>query len=170
LHSLTDPEYLQGSHYRDASRLNARIQLHRRFSANTYGWTRWLFDHYAFAPDSRILEVGCGPGDLWRDNADRIAAGWAITLSDFTGGMVRKARENLRAAPQRFGFAALDAQAIPFPGDTFDAVFANMMLYHVPDRARALAEIRRVLRRGGRLLVATCVPIRHFEAWPILER
>jgi SAM-dependent methyltransferase len=52
-------------------------------------------------------------------------------------------------------FILLDAQSIPFPQAHFDLVIANFMLYHVPDRARALAEIYRVLKPGGRLYAAT---------------
>ena len=48
-----------------------------------------------------------------------------------------------------------DAQALPFDDASFNAVIANHMLYHVPDRAKAYGEIRRVLRPGGRLYAAT---------------
>ena len=49
----------------------------------------------------------------------------------------------------------LDAQQIPSEADTFDAAIANHMLYHVPDRARALAEMQRVLKPGGAVYLAT---------------
>jgi SAM-dependent methyltransferase len=68
--------------------------------------------------------------------------------------MVREAAERLGMGSS-FRFAALDAQAISFASDAFDAVIANHMLYHVPDLSRALSEIRRVLRRAGRLYAAT---------------
>jgi SAM-dependent methyltransferase len=48
-----------------------------------------------------------------------------------------------------------DVQALPFEGGAFDVVIANHMLYHVPDRPRAVAEIARVLRPGGTLFAAT---------------
>jgi SAM-dependent methyltransferase len=128
--------------------------LHERFSVNPYGWHRWVFDQLELAPGSRILEVGCGPGYLWRDNQHRIPAGWDLTLTDFSPGMARQARANLRASQYPFRFGVTDAQAISFPDAVFDAVIANHMLYHVPDRARALAEFRRVLRPGGHLYLA----------------
>jgi len=68
--------------------------------------------------------------------------------------MVEAARGALQA-DGRFGWAAADAQAIPFMTGSFDVVTANHMLYHVPDIARAAREIRRVLRPGGRLVAAT---------------
>jgi len=77
--------------YRDASNLNARIALHRRFSTNKAGWTRWVFDQLALPQECAILELGCGPADLWQQNAGCIPEGWHITLSDFSPGMVEKA-------------------------------------------------------------------------------
>jgi SAM-dependent methyltransferase len=68
--------------------------------------------------------------------------------------MVDAARGRLRGTEQ-FRFAAADAAALPFAADAFDAVTANHMLYHVPDRGAAFAEFRRVLKPGGRLYATT---------------
>jgi SAM-dependent methyltransferase len=54
-----------------------------------------------------------------------------------------------------FAYLIHHAQALPYPSSTFDAVVANHMLYHVPDKPRALSEIRRVLVPGGRFCAAT---------------
>jgi SAM-dependent methyltransferase len=107
---ISDQEYLLTDQYRDASNLNARIQLHARFSTNKYGWHPWVFDQLELSPDS---------------------------------------------GPRGFQFAVIDAQSISFADEGFDAVIANHMLYHVPDRKRALAEIRRILRPGGRFYAST---------------
>ncbi|MCH8206807.1 MAG: class I SAM-dependent methyltransferase [Chloroflexi bacterium] len=101
---------------------------------------------------SRILELGCGPAELWVKNIDRVPSAWRITLSDLSEGMVREARQNLQSGVSRFSFAVCDAQRVPFDDESFDAVIANHMLYHVSDRQRAYAEIRRVLRPGGAAL------------------
>lgn len=151
---ITDQEYLRTRQYNDAAKLNDRIQLHVRFSTNTYEWHRWVFDQLELPANARLLEVGCGPGRLWSRNADRIPAGWQITLSDFSAGMLAETQQNL-AGLRPFGFEVADVQALPFADAAFDAVIANHMLYHVPDRPRALAEIRRVLRPGGQLYAAT---------------
>lgn len=87
---------LRQQYHTDAN-LNARIAMHRRFSANPYPWHRWVFDHLALPANARILELGCGPADLWRENADRIPAGWNITLTDFSEGMLAAARAHLTA-------------------------------------------------------------------------
>ena len=152
---FSDRDYLLKNQYRDASNLKARMQLHERFSTNLYGWHLWVFDQFELAPFNRLLEVGCGPGVLWLENASRIPPGWDITLSDISLGMVHEARSNLYPTPRRFRFSLCDTMALPFRPGTFDAVIANHMLYHVPDRTRALAEIQRVLKPGGCLYAAT---------------
>lgn len=141
-----DPSYT-GEQYRSAANLNARIRLHQ-FSTNPYGWQRWVFDHFKFPEGGRVLELGCGTGNLWLENAARIPPSLEITLSDFSQGMVAQAVHNL-AGLRPLRFEVIDAQSIPFPPGYFDAVIANHMLYHVPDRPAALAEMRRVLKPGG---------------------
>jgi ubiquinone/menaquinone biosynthesis C-methylase UbiE len=150
---ITDPQYLKTAQYKDASNLNARVEIHRRFSANAYGWQRWVFDALEALPrQARVLELGCGPAYLWADNAGRIPAGWNITLSDLSDGMIEAARQNLSGVSHPFEFKQMDAQSIPFDDETFDVVIANHMLHHVPDRAKAIAKIRRVLRSPDAVL------------------
>jgi SAM-dependent methyltransferase len=150
---LNDPQYLE-KQYKDSSNLDARIDLHRRFSTNKSGWFRWVFDHFDLPPCCRILELGSGTGLLWLQNLARIPAGWEIHLSDFSAGMLEQTRQNLEKQ-RPFQFKVIDAQSISFENEYFDAVIANHMLYHVPDRAAALAEIQRVLKPGGHFYAAT---------------
>jgi len=150
---IADQAYLR-KQYQNASNLNDRIQIHVRFSTNRYGWHLWVFDQIKLAKQALVLELGCGPGRLWKENLGRIPAGWEITLTDFSPGMLEEARRNLAGACP-FAFEVADAQAIPFDAAAFDAVIANHMLYHVPDPPRALAEIRRVLKPGGRFYATT---------------
>ncbi len=162
---INDQTYLLKDQYRDSANLDARVRLHVLFSTNKSGWNRWYFDQLDLPPNARILELGCGPGYLWRDNLERIPASWDITLSDFSAGMIDQARTNLQAAQsglpnprsttESFRYEIIDAQSIPFDDNTFDAVIANHMLYHVPDRAKALSEMRRVLKSTGVACLAT---------------
>lgn len=153
--TASDQKYLLSDQYRDASNLNARIRLHQRFSVNTYGWHRWVFDQFDLSPTAHILELGCGPGHLWLENLRRIPEGWDVVLSDFSPGMLDEGRRALRTSSRTFRFEIMDAQSILFPDEMFDAVVANHMLFHVPDRAKAFSEIRRVLRPSGLLYAAT---------------
>ena len=159
---MEDRAYLLEQQYADASNLDARIVLHARFSTNSYGWSRWVFDHLNLPPQARVLEVGCGTGLLWRENLHRVPPGWNLTLTDFSPGMVQQARANLQDSGHAVAFETADAQALPFADRAFDAVIANHVLFHVPDRAAALAELRRVLRPGGRLF-ATTLGARHLQ-------
>lgn len=141
--------------YLTDNNLRERLDLHRCFSINPTGWQRWVFDRLDLPGDARILELGCGPGTLWLENRDRLSPGWRLTLSDASPGMLAAARERLGDVAPGFSIDLIDAVAIPYGDGTFDAVIANHMLYHVDDRPAALAEIRRVLRPGGRLYAAT---------------
>jgi ubiquinone/menaquinone biosynthesis C-methylase UbiE len=152
---IIDQSYLLNDQYKDASNLDARVRLHVLFSTNKYGWQQWCFDQYTLPANANILEIGCGPAHLWTSNLDRIPAGWTITLSDFSAGMLEQARQNLGERAAAFRFEIADAQQLPFEANTFDAVIANHMLYHVPDRAQVLSEMQRVLKPGGHVFIAT---------------
>jgi ubiquinone/menaquinone biosynthesis C-methylase UbiE len=158
---LTDPEYLRRRQYRTHANIEARIALHERFSVNPYPWRRWTFDQLDFPAGARILELGCGPGDLWLENANRVQGDWHHLLTDLSYGMVAEARRKLKGMDFTFGTA--NTLAIPFPEASFEAVLANHMLYHLPDRTKGLAEIRRVLKPGG-WLYATTIGHQHMRA------
>lgn len=150
-----------GEQYRTSTRLQTRIHLYDKFSTNPLGWHRWLFDRLEPAPDARILEVGCGDGTFWLRNADRIPAGWRVTLTDLSNGMVEAARSRLGNEP-RFVFLPADVQRLPFHEEQFDLVLANNMLYHVADLPLAVSEIHRVLKPGGKLCAST-MSTRHLQ-------
>src|SRR5215211_1301660 len=153
---FTDQQYLKNDQYKDSSNLDARVAIHDRFSTNPYGWFNWVFDTLMKLPArARILELGCGHGILWKSVADRIPVGWDITLSDLSSGMLDAAWRNLVVTGRAFQFKEIDAQSIPFEDETFDAVIANFMLYHVPNRPKTPQEIKRVLKPGGTLIAAT---------------
>lgn len=140
--------------YRTPANLQARIALHERFGTNPYHWQHWVFDHIQAPAAARVVEIGCGPGTLWRENRSRIPFEWHLLLTDLSPGMIRQAAHHLAGLPN-VRFAVVDAQTLPFADGSLDVVIANHMLYHVPDRAQALAEFRRVLRPGGRFYAAT---------------
>ena len=154
---FNNPDYLKSSQYADSANLGARIRLHQLYSTSPVDLHRWLFDHMLadFGEQARILELGSGRGDIWAKNAERIPAGWDVTLTDFSPGMLDDARAHIGPAADRLRFEQADADAIPYDAHTFDAVIANYMLYHVPDERRTIAAIRRVLKDDGCLHAAT---------------
>ena len=156
---MTSQRALLEAQYRTTSNLQARIALHERFSTSKASYPRWVFDGYAFGDRAAVLEVGCGEGLMWRENADRIPDGWRLTLTDLSEGMVEAARGVLG---ERAEYAVADVADLPFEDESFDGAIANHMLFHVEDRPRALSELRRVLRPGG-LFVATTIGREHMR-------
>lgn len=151
----SDRDYLVKQQYRDASQLSARLALHDHFSRNKYGFHRWAFDQFTLMPQMKVLEVGCGPGWLWLRNAERLPPNLTLTISDLSPGMVENAKGNLAELPQPIRYEVFDAQEIPLADGYFDVVIANHMLFHVPDRPKALAEFVRVLKPGGHFFAST---------------
>jgi ubiquinone/menaquinone biosynthesis C-methylase UbiE len=150
---INDRDYLLQNQYKQPDNLRARITLHVRFSTNPIDWYSWLFDHYDFHPHASVLEIGCGPGDMWESNQNRVPANWHLTLTDLSEGMLAQARQKLTGLPVQF--CCVDADIFPFPENSFEAVIGNHMLYHVPDKDRTLSQVQRVLVSGGRLITAT---------------
>jgi ubiquinone/menaquinone biosynthesis C-methylase UbiE len=151
-----DPASLRAGQYRDSANLNARIALHARFSTNSRSWFAWLFDRLPPALGGWVLDAGAGAGTFWHQNRQRVPAAVRVCLTDLSEGMVAEAAAILRTAGAGwFGFAVADSQHLPFADGVADVVLANHMLYHVPDRAAAIRELRRVLRTGGVLIAST---------------
>ena len=103
----------------------------------------------------RILEVGCGDGTLWLQNRENIPEEVEILLSDISEGMLRDARRALGTGDKRFDFQVMDCQQIPCPEESFDLVIAGHVLFYCEDPGKAVQEIRRVLKPGGKLVCST---------------
>jgi SAM-dependent methyltransferase len=114
------------------------------------------------AAPQRVLEAGCGWGEFAARVADEL--GVDVVAIDQSPRMVELARE--RGVDARVA----DVQEIPFADDEFDCAVANWMLYHVPDLDRALGELARVLRPGGRLVAATNGLDHLGELWALVGR
>ena len=170
MNRLTDQDYLRNEQYKDQSNLGSRIDLHSRYRTAPVDWPEWYFQHFDPPDDAAILEVGCGSGIIWSAYRDDFPDGWQLTLTDISRGMLGAARNALATKFVRPAFGILDAQHIPFPDNHFDAVLANFMLYHVPNLNRALHEIRRVLKPGGRMFAATVGEGHMLDLWELLQR
>lgn len=146
---------LKQQQYIDATKFSARIQLHAQCATNKYPWPLWVFDQFEKKPNMKILELGCGTGLLWQVNGPRIPENWEIIVSDFSEGMLEQTRYNLQSLKNPFQYELINAENIGIPNNSFDAVVANHMLYHVPNLSKALSEIRRVLKPDGALYAST---------------
>ena len=140
--------------YATANNLGTRISFHDTYSTNKLGFGNWIFSNYRIDNGAKVLELGCGTGDMWKDKESVICTCSKIILSDFSEGMVATTRDNI-GSYDNIEYKVLDIQDIPYEDATFDIVIANMMLYHVPDIDKGLMEVRRVLKREGRFYCAT---------------
>ena len=102
---------------------------------------------------SNVLELGCGNGLLWMNNEESINETLSITLSDFSEGMLQSARQNINN--KNIKYQVIDIQDIPYENESFDIIISRHMLYHVPDIDKALSEVKRVLKPGGKFYVST---------------
>ncbi|MBQ9459364.1 MAG: class I SAM-dependent methyltransferase [Oscillospiraceae bacterium] len=102
----------------------------------------------------KVLEAGCGTGSVWLGHDDLIARCGRLVLTDFSAGMLEAAKSNL-GERSNLEYQEADIQNLPFRDDSFDAVIANAMLYHVPNIEKGIGEVRRVLKKGGVFYCAT---------------
>ena len=151
--SINDSESVK-KQYSTASGLSTRISIHDKYSTNKMGFGNWIFSNYDIASGMKVLELGCGTGSMWAGHEDVILRCSELVLSDFSPAMVAKSEENVGSYPN-VSYKQIDIMGIPFADSYFDAVIANMMLYHVPDISAALLEVRRVLKPSGSFYCAT---------------
>ncbi len=102
---------------------------------------------FAHVQPCEILEIGVGTGR----NLEYYPDGASVTAIDISPPMLERARR--RVGRRRITLLEMDAQALAFPGDSFDLVLATFVFCSVPDPILGLTEARRVLRPGGRLLL-----------------
>ncbi len=138
--------------YSDADKLRIRIETHRLYSQGTESLIDAMLDALALAPGLLVADVGCGSGE-WHA---ALATRGVVTVGlDLMPGMLDAARQTGIELEPRPRLIRGDAQALPFRSATFDRVLCSGVLYHVPDCRRALSEMRRVLRPGGRAVIST---------------
>ncbi len=106
-------------------------------------------------PGDRVIDLGCGPGHLTTELTEEIGAEGQVVALDRQADMLAAARARAADAgvAGRCGFALADAAALPLADRSCDGAVVVQVLEYVPDVARALDELRRVLRPGGRAVL-----------------
>jgi SAM-dependent methyltransferase len=142
--------------YSNSQKLAARARLHTEYSVSETPWFDWIAKRLGLKEGDRVLDIGCGPGWFWQGSAHLLPERIELTLADKSPGMVSEALDRCRSIKQ-WTVTGLEADAadLPLADKSVDAVIAMHMLYHVPDQAKALAEMHRVLKPGGLLAVTT---------------
>jgi ubiquinone/menaquinone biosynthesis C-methylase UbiE len=115
----------------------------------------WLFERLELDPDDLVLDVAAGTGHVARHFASHVRA---VVAVDATAAMLERGWiEAKRAALRNVVFMQADATALPFVDGSFDVVVSRFALHHFEDPTVPIAEMRRVLRPGGRLAVADLI-------------
>jgi ubiquinone/menaquinone biosynthesis C-methylase UbiE len=112
-----------------------------------------MLERIALKLGEAALDVGCGPGTDVFDMVKRVGPSGRLVGLDASEVMIAEARRRSRELNASITFEAGGVQALPFPDGTFDVCRAERLLEHLPDAGRALAEMVRVTRPGGRVLV-----------------
>jgi ubiquinone/menaquinone biosynthesis C-methylase UbiE len=126
-----------------------------RTPAERAAWDRILDLVLAGRRREDALDVGCGTGFLAIELANR---GHRVTGVDFAPAMVDLARGKAAASELAIRFEEADAERLPFSSDSFDLVISRHLLWTLPRPESAIDEWKRVLRRGGRLIVVDGQP------------
>jgi ubiquinone/menaquinone biosynthesis C-methylase UbiE len=136
----------------------------REFDAWSKSYDRTLLQHLFFEPahdlllgmigprDQKVLDIGCGTGRFAARVLDRFARTrvWGLDLSD---GMLEQGRSRCESASGRLHLVQASSERLPFADNSFDVVTCTHSFHHYPDQKQAIAEMFRVLRPGGRLLL-----------------
>ena len=140
--------------YKTGNNLIKRLNLWS-FGSNPESLQKWIFSNLQLQEHERVLELGCGTGQLWLESSIKVPSTSSIVLSDFSKKMLNKAKENLIPLNLPISFEIINAEEIPYENQTFDLVLGCHMLYHIPNIENALIGINRVLKPGGRFISTT---------------
>lgn len=122
------------------------VGLHHR-------WRSRAADLAQVGPGSRVLDVASGTGDLAIELARRVTPGGEVVGSDFSENMLAIGRKKAAKHSLDVRFEWADALALPYPDDSFDAATVGFGARNFSDLPRGLAEMARVVRPGGRVVV-----------------
>ncbi len=128
-------------------------------------WKKFAITVSGVRPGQRVLDVASGSGDLAGAFAERVGSTGEVWASDINRDMLSVGRDRLIDAGHLLPVVQCDAEALPFPSDYFDCVSVAFGLRNMTRKDRALAEMQRVLRPGGCLLV-----LEFSKVWKPLEK
>ena len=141
--------------YVDTSNISARIRLHALYSQNEEKWFPWIYRVSNIRSGMHILELGCGNGDFWLQNMDKIPKKIKIILSDNSEGVLKEARGRFDPEDRRFSFKLIDMDNMDLPENSADMIIANHCLFYANDMQDTLNRIKKVLKKDGVFICST---------------
>ena len=153
--------------YGNENRFNARIRIYDFCEKKVY-WPEFAFSNLDFNNVLQILELGCGNGQLWINNINRVPENVNIVLSDISEGMVDSVKKEL-GEDNRFDFEVTDACKTPFESSKFQMIIANHMLYHIENKEQVFSEIGRLLTDDGHAYASTLSTVNFQELFRIAD-
>jgi demethylmenaquinone methyltransferase / 2-methoxy-6-polyprenyl-1,4-benzoquinol methylase len=161
-------------------KLKSRESVHRMFGriARTYDianriitfgfdgvWRRFAVRSAGLQAGSRVLDIGCGTGDIACE-VERRVKDPTLVAADFSAGMILEGKRSKKCHSILWCLA--DACCLPFPDDCFDAVLSGYLVRNVTDVAAAFREQMRVVKPGGKVVcLETCPPARGLRGLPV---
>jgi ubiquinone/menaquinone biosynthesis C-methylase UbiE len=140
--------YRIGEHFPDVDAELVRLEAQ---AAHLWPKEAEVLKRQGLRPDARVLEVGCGPGFI-TERLLRLVPDGSVTGIDNDPYMVELADRRL-SGRENLEVRQASVTATGFPDATFDAATARLVFQHLPDPVSAVAELRRILRPGGRLFI-----------------
>lgn len=113
----------------------------------------------------QILELACGSGRLTRHISEQLPPTVAFTATDLNEDMISVAKD--KVPTDRVKWTRADMLDLPFKNESFDLVVCQFGIMLVPDQVKALAEIFRVLKPGGKVLFSTWTDLHYNRIWAI---
>ena len=138
----------------DSSSLSAEIKLLDQLDSDK-NWYEWVFERLNFKNGERILELGCGEGALWYKNEARSPKSLNVTLTEVTDDLLSCAKQNLQSKFPHFKYEVTQLEKLAFTDESFDVVIANHVLFFSKRVDVVLAEVNRILKKGGRFYCST---------------
>jgi ubiquinone/menaquinone biosynthesis C-methylase UbiE len=161
---VTQPASFDAARYKETTR--------EQWDAVAEAWNRWgptlqrwltpatdaMLEMAQLRPGSRVLDVAGGSGEPALSASAHVGPSGYVLTTDISTNLVRLASENARArglGEEAFQARVMDGESLDLSEGSFDAVLSRLGLIFFPNRQRAFLEIRRVLREGGRVVVAS---------------
>jgi demethylmenaquinone methyltransferase/2-methoxy-6-polyprenyl-1,4-benzoquinol methylase len=134
-------------------------------------WKRWFVATSGVRPGDRVLDLAGGTGDIAALLLPKVGREGSVVVGDINGDMLRVGRDRLldRGLLQGLSWSRMDAEALPFADRSFDCVTMAFGLRNVTRKERALAEMHRVLKVGGRALVLEFSSLRVRALQPLYD-